>query len=390
MQWTVPLSDIDFGEEETTAVNRVLNSRWLSMGEVTQHFETDMADFLGCKHALAVSNGTTALHLAFATLGLGTGDEVILPSLTFVATANAVLYTGARPVFVDITSLDDLTLSIEAIENQITPHTRAIAVMHYGGYLCAMPEILEIARRHNLAVIEDAAHAPGAAYQNKKAGTYGEVGCFSFFANKNLVTGEGGMITTNRDDLAERIRLMRSHGMTTLTWDRHHGHAGSYDVVALGYNYRLDEIHAALGLVQLGKLEANNERRGRIVEAYCQGLGTLKEISIPFQAGRFLDPAWRASYHLFPILLDPTIQREQFVNYLRHRGIQTSLHYPPIHLFTYYREQVGTSRLRLPLTETAAQRLVTLPLYASMTKEQVQAVIQAIHEAVTVHLCERF
>ena len=265
MDWQVPLSDIDLGDAEIEAVEKVLRSRWLSMGPVTQQFEAAFAAMCGAKHAFAVSNGTTALHLAYAALGLGPGDEVIVPALTFVATANAIRYTGATPVFADVTSLDDLTISPADIAAKITPRTRAIAVMHYGGYLCDMDAILALAGQHGLAVVEDACHAPGATYDGRGAGTLGDVGCFSFFANKNIAIGEGGMVTTNRDDLAERIRLLRSHGMTTLTWDRHRGHAASYDVVATGFNYRLDEIHSALGLAQLGKLLENNRRRADLV-----------------------------------------------------------------------------------------------------------------------------
>ena len=280
MDWQVPLSDIDLGDAEIEAVTRVLRSRWLSMGPVTQQFEAAFAAMCGSKHAFAVSNGTTALHLAYAALGLGPGDEVIVPALTFVATANAIRYTGATPVFADVTSLDDLTISPADIATKIGPRTRAIAVMHYGGYLCDMDAIAALARQHGLAVVEDACHAPGASYKEHGAGTLGDVGCFSFFANKNLATGEGGMVTTNRDDLAERIRLLRSHGMTTLTWDRHRGHAASYDVVATGFNYRLDEIHSALGLAQLGKLSANNRRRADLagqLRAELSGLTGLTD-----------------------------------------------------------------------------------------------------------------
>ena len=376
MNWKVSLSDIDLGEEEIVAVDKVLRSRWLSMGEMTQKFERAAALYLGAEHAFAVTNGTTALHLAYAALELGPGDQVILPSLTFVATANAILYTGATPVFADITSPDDLTISPKEIKRRITARTRAIAVMHYGGYPCDMEAILEIAQQHELAVVEDAAHAPGSAYNERKAGILGDVGCFSFFANKNLVTGEGGLVTTNRDDLAERIRLMRSHGMTTLTWDRHRGHAHSYDVIALGYNYRLDEMRAALGLVQLEKLDVNNQQRAEITQAYRQALAGLPGIRLPF-----LDHPGHSACHLFPILLDEGIDRGAFIERMRAAGIQTSIHYPPIHLFSYYRERFGYEEGLLPVTEAIGRQEVTLPLYAGMTKEQVQLVVEAVQMA---------
>ena len=245
MEWRVPLADLDFDQEEEQAILSVLRSRWLTMGSVTQQFEEEFAKVTGVKHAFALSNATAALHLACLALGIGTGDEVIVPSLTFVATANAVLYTGAEVRFADILGLDELNISPDAIEKEITARTKAIIVMHYGGFPCRIHEIRAIADRHGLALIEDAAHAPGAALAGRSLGAWGEVACFSFFSNKNLSTGEGGMLVTDREDIAEKVRLLRSHGMTSVTWDRHQGHAYSYDVVDLGYNYRSDEIRSA-------------------------------------------------------------------------------------------------------------------------------------------------
>jgi len=373
MEWRVPLSDVDFGEEEIQAVTSVLRSKWLTMGEVTQRFEQAFAEFLGVRYVFAVSNATVALHLANATLGIGLDDEVIVPSLTFVATANAVRYTGAQPVCVDVTSDVDLDISPAAIEAAITPATKAITVMHYGGYPCDMSTIHAIAREHGLAVIEDAAHAPGTELDGKKAGTFGDVGCFSFFSNKNLATGEGGMIVTDRDDLAEKIRLMRSHGMTTLTWDRHKGHAYSYDVVTLGYNYRMDEMRAALGLVQLSKLERNNAHRGGITLRYWEAFAPTS-LTLPFHNSR-----GKSAYHIFPILLPPGVNRIAFIDNLRAKGVQTSIHYPPVHQFSYYREQ--TPGVRLPVTENVAGREVTLPLYPTMSDEQIDIVIASVLSA---------
>lgn len=369
----VPLSDIDLDEAEIQAVEAVLRSRWLSMGEVTGRFEKACADYLNVPHVFAVSSGTAALHLACLALGLGPGDEVILPSLTFVASANAVLYTGATPVFADIHSLSDLAISPEHVAKLITPRTRAVMVMHYGGNLCDMAAINELAARQGLAVIEDAAHAPGAALDGRKAGTLSDLGCFSFFANKNLVTGEGGLVVTARPELAEKIRRMRSHGMTSLTWDRHHGHASSYDVVALGYNYRIDEMRAALGLVQLEKLEVNNQRRAQISQRYHQAFLHHPGLRLPFS-----HPRGRSAHHLFVVLLEQPERRPDFVAHLRAAGVQTSLHYPPIHLFTYYQEFLKKSPT-LPVTEKAAEGLVTLPLFPSMSEDQIQTVIDAVN-----------
>lgn len=373
MYWRVPLADLDYGEDESRAVLDVLNSRWLSMGGVTQEFESQFAQVVGARHALAVSNATVALHLACLALGIGPGDEVIVPSLTFVATANAVLYTGAEVRFADIAGPDDLTISGAAIRACINPRTKAIIVMHYGGYPCQMPEIQEIAVEHHLSIIEDAAHAPGAEVNGRFLGTWGEVGCFSFFANKNLSTGEGGMLVTNRDDIAERAGKLRSHGMTSLTWDRHRGHAYSYDVVDLGYNYRIDEIRSALGLVQLGKLKASNTRRGDIVRQYRLGLEDCG-VGLPFA-----DPAGTPAFHLFPILLPEGLERRKFMDRMREEGVQTSIHYPPVHQFSYYQSRYPG--VILPVTEAVAAREVTLPLYPAMTEENIGTVLTSVRNS---------
>lgn len=375
--WRIPLADIDLGEEEKAAVNAVLERRWLTMGEETQQFEREFAGFIGATYAYAVSNCTVALHLACLALGLGPGDEVLVPSLTFVATAAAVRYVGATPRFVEITSENDLTISPQFLVDRITPRTRAIIVMHYGGYMCDMPSIVDIARQNNLYIIEDAAHAPGASLNGRKAGAWGDVGCFSFFSNKNLSTGEGGMITTQRQDVAERVRVLRSHGMTALTWDRHQGHAWSYDVVALGYNYRLDELRSAIGRIQLRKLEANNRRRELLVDYYREHLRSrVPEVSVPF-----ISHPGQSAYHLMPILLPPGISRVKFMEAMKQRGIQTSVHYPPVHQFSAYQGIALIQGGHLPLTESVAQREVTLPLYPMLTEAQVDEVIEAIYEA---------
>ena len=373
MEWRVPLADLDFGIEEQKAVLDVLSRRWLTMGAVTQEFESRFAAEVGVKHALAVSNATVALHLACLSLGIGPGDEVIVPALTFVATANAVLYTGAQVRFADILGEHDLNISPAEIEKLITPNTKAVIVVHYGGFACNMPVIKEIAARRGIVIIEDAAHAPGAVLEGRSLGTWGEVGCFSFFSNKNLSTGEGGMLVTNRDDIAERVRKLRSHGMTSLTWDRHQGHAYSYDVVDLGYNYRIDEIRSALGLVQLAKLAANNDRRRAYTQQYHQKLQD-SGVGLPF-SGFLGQPA----FHLLPILLPAGVERKYFMDHMKEAGIQTSIHYPPIHQFSYYRGRYGD--LHLPLTEELAAREVTLPLYPTMSEADINLVVTSVRNA---------
>jgi dTDP-4-amino-4,6-dideoxygalactose transaminase len=377
MDWRVPLADVNFGVEEEQAVQHVVRSGWLSMGDVTKGFEQEFAAFIGAKHTLAVTNGTAALHLACLAAGIGPGDEVILPSLTFVATANAVRYTGATPVFADIESLDWLNISPASIEKRLTGRTRAILVVHYAGFPCDMPAIMEIAHRHNLVVLEDSAHAIGSRLDGRALGTWGAIGCYSFFSNKNMTTGEGGMLTTDDDVLADKLRLLRSHGMTSLSWDRHQGHAYSYDVVDLGYNYRIDEMRSALGRVQLHKLPAANQRRGELTALYRELLAELApQVEIPF--GK---PRGTSCYHILPALLPKGTDRVRFMEALKQRGIQTSIHYPPVHRFKIYLEDWQKRGAPLPLTEELAAREVTLPLYPTLRAEQVHWVAQAVNEA---------
>jgi dTDP-4-amino-4,6-dideoxygalactose transaminase len=376
MTWKVPLSDIDFGPDEALAVQKVLASKWLSMGEVTATFEQQFAGFLKAPYAVAVSNGTAALHLALKALGIGEGDEVIVPALTFVASVNAVLYVGATPVFVDITSSEDLGLAPEAVQQAITPRTKAVMVVHYGGYPADMAAITAAIEGKNIALVEDAAHAPGAELTGRKLGTIGDIGCFSFFANKNMTTGEGGMLTTSRQDVYERAHRLRSHGMTTVTWDRHRGHAYSYDVVDLGFNYRTSELNAALGITQLQKLPLNLERRRKLAEQYHEGLRSLSGMTMPFQIYRGV-----SAFHLLPILLEDASRRTHVMQYLVTRGIQTSIHYPPVHQFSFYQSLAQNHPVSLPKTESVGRRQLTLPLYASMTESQVGYVCDCLAEA---------
>lgn len=370
MNWKVPLSDLDFGFDEYEAVQRVLKSGWISMGPETELFEHEFAEYLGVDHAIAVSSGTAALHLSLAGLGIGPGDEVIVPSLTFCATVNAIVYTGALPVFADIDGLHDLNVSPASIEQRLTPRTRAILVVHYGGFSCNMDRVRKIASENGLLLVEDAAHAPGSAFDGRKLGTWGDAGCFSFFSNKNMATAEGGMIVTANPELAERLKRLRSHGMTSLTWQRHRGHSFSYDVVETGYNYRMDDIRAALGRVQLAKLEENNSRRREISRLLGEGLAQEQLISLPFDD---CDPN-RSACHLFPVILASADMREGFMAEMKKHGVQTSIHYPPVHRFTYYSRIPSQD---LPLTEEAAAREVSLPLFPSMTRDQAELTVQA-------------
>jgi dTDP-4-amino-4,6-dideoxygalactose transaminase len=373
MRWKVTLSDLNFDYREQKIVSRVIQNRWLTMGEVVKKLERNFANFLGVRHAFAVSSGTAALHLALRALNIKTEDEVLVPSLTFVASANAILYVGAKPVFVDITNLSDLNLSCDDLENKISRKTKAIMVVHYGGYLADMERIKKIAQKHNLFVIEDAAHAIGAKFKSRMAGGIGDVGCFSFFSNKNMATGEGGMIVTDRDKFAQKIRLLRSHGMTSMTLDRHKGHAYSYDVTELGYNYRMTEINAALGIEQLKKLRSSNRQRKSLIKIYVENLEGTKGLSIPF-----LNYPRDSAFHLFPIILDQDVNREKFMDFLKRAKIQTSIHYPPIHKFSYYQKNFRESKNYLPSTEYVGQHEVTLPLHPLLKKEDILFVCDLI------------
>jgi dTDP-4-amino-4,6-dideoxygalactose transaminase len=373
--WQVPLADVQVGDAVKAAAAEVVASGWWSMGPRVAAFEEAFASYVEARHAISVANGTAALHLALLAAGCGPGDEVIVPSLTFVAVANAISHTGARAVFCDIRSLDDLNLDPADVEACVTPKTKAIVPLHYGGYACDLAAVAEVARRHGLVVIEDAAHALGARSDGRACGTIGLLGCFSFFANKNLPVGEGGMVVTDDDELAASLRLLRSHGMTTLTWDRHRGHASGYDVVARGFNYRLDELHAAIGLVELGRLEDANAARRAVVERYRQAFSGSARVAMPFAEA----DAGAAAHHLAVIVLAERGLQEDVRAHLRARGVQTSLHYPPIHRFSAY---AAPGERPLPVTEEASARLVTLPLFPHESEAQADLVVSAVLEAV--------
>ena len=379
--WRVPLSDLDFGSEEMAAVQRVVLSKWLSMGAEVQAFEKEFATLQGARHALAVANATAGLHLAFLALGLGPDDEIIQPALNFVATANMTIAVGATPVFADIIDPREPTIDPRDVERLITPRTKAVVVMHYGGNLCRMAELVKLCKVHNLMLIEDACHAVGARYRNERdtnpphgmmAGSIGDINVFSFFANKNIATGEGGMVVTDRDELAERVRLLRSHGMSSLTWDRHEGHASSYDVVLNGYNYRFDEIHAALGRAQLAKVIHNNERRRRLLGLYREHLKGLSGWDMPF-AEAVADSA----AHLMVALAPSADKRSSATRSLGNSGIQTSLHYPCIPDFKAFAPWHANTVER---SRQFTARAMTLPLFPTMTDAQVREVCNMLYE----------
>jgi len=377
MSWQIPLSDLIVDDEIRSAAEQAVASGWWSMGPRVAAFEDAFADFCGASHAIAVSSGTAALQLALLAAGCGPGDEVVLPSLNFVAAANVVTHTGATPVFCDIGGPHDLNLDPGDLEAAIGTATRAVVVLHYGGFPCDMDAVRRLTDPRDIIVIEDAAHAPGATWHGRRCGTLGLVGCFSFFTNKNLPVGEGGMLVTDDDPIAERVRLLRSHGMTTLTWDRYRGHAHSYDVVTEGFNYRLDELRAAIGLVQLERLEAANAARAQIAARYRAALDGVQGLQLPFPERE----AQKASaHHLAVVLLPPGTRRDAVRGALDRRGIQTSVHYPPIHRFSAY---AARPHRPLPRTDDVAERLLTLPLYPQLEEAQVEMVIESLLAALS-------
>lgn len=375
--WNIQLFKLNFDQREIEAASSVVASGWLSMGERINKFETDFGSFLGGgTHCKAVSNGTAALHMALLALDIGSGDEVIIPSLTFVADVNVVNLVGATPVLADATSLDDWNMSINSIKSKITDRTKAIIVVHYAGYpMRDIEKISQLCKDREIGLIEDVAHAPGATVNGKKCGTFGDIGCFSFFSNKNLSIGEGGMVSTQTEGLAQKLGYLRSHGMTTLTLDRHKGRAITYDVAQPGLNYRMDEIRAAIGSVQLEKLSAGNARRKQLTNRYRSNLiQTL--ITIPFEAQT---ENLNSVYHILPVLLPEGTDRVQVIGALKQAGIQSSIHYPPFWDFSAYKGQFSSSDS--PITAEICQRQLTLPLFPTMTEDEVDQVCHALLEA---------
>jgi len=371
MDYKIPLFDLNFDEREEQAVLEVLRSKWISTGPKTTEFENKFAKMLNVEHGLALANCTVALHLAMKVVGIGKDDEVICPSLTFVATVNSIRYLDAIPVFADIKSYEDLTIDPEDIESKITDKTKAIVVMHYGGFACDMDKIMVIAKKYDLKVIEDACHGPLSEYKGKKLGTIGDIGCFSFFSNKNISTGEGGMIVTNNQEYYDKAKLLRSHGMTSLSYERSKGHSTSYDVVELGFNYRMDDIRASIGIVQLEKLYDDLKKRAMVRNWYIDKLSGVKEIIIPFKEYNYF-----SSNYIFPIILkDSNSEKRELVrNKLAESGIQTSVHYPAVHRFSIYRE----FRTKLINTEYVADNLITLPMYSSINNFQIIEIVKSI------------
>ncbi|MBZ9797243.1 DegT/DnrJ/EryC1/StrS family aminotransferase [Mesorhizobium sp. ES1-4] len=358
------------GVPEKAALSKVIDSGWLTMGDRVRAFEEAFADMHGAEDCVAVSSCTAALHLILHALGIGPGDEVLVPSMTFVATANAVLYVGASPVFVDIESADVPLMSIVEAEARCTSRTKAVILVHFAGYLADREQWQKFARARGLHIIEDAAHAPGL----KQVGTFGAAAAFSFYGNKNMTTAEGGAVIARDPDLRDRIRRARGHGMTTGTQQRLNSRTPQYDVTMLGFNYRMDELRAAIGLVQLQNLQEWNEIRRILVVLYRRLIANYcPAVTVPFSEPR------TSAYHIMPILLPSLANRQDVVDHLRNEGIQTTIHYPPVHRMTFYRERFPG--IELPVTDEFAQRELTIPLHPQITSPAVEAVVAALASA---------
>ena len=376
----LPFHIPDIGEDEIQAVVETLRSGWLTTGPKVRQFEEDFARYIGCRHAVAVNSATSALHLALEAVGIKAGDEVLVPTLTFAATAAVVLHLQAKPKLVDCRP-ETLNLDPDQLERAITAKTRAIIPVHMTGLPCEMGRILEIAKAHNLRVIEDAAHALPARFQEQRVGTIGDITCFSFYATKTITTGEGGMATTENPEWAERMRIMGLHGISKDAWKRYTAEGSwYYEILSPGYKYNLTDLAAAIGIQQLKKCDQFWQARQRIAAQYAEGFQDVPEITTPALA-RDGQHAW----HLYILQLNLErlrISRNEFVELLKQYQIGTSVHFIPLHLHPYYRETFGYRPQDLPQASAAFERIISLPLYPKMTEAQVLQVISAVREIV--------
>jgi dTDP-4-amino-4,6-dideoxygalactose transaminase len=369
---TIELGAPALGEAEKRALAEVIDDQWLTMGDRVRRFEQAFATLHGVSDAVAVSSATAALQLSLAAFDVGPGAEVLVPSMSFVATAAVVVHAGATPVFVDIEGPDRPHMSIEDARRRITGRTRAIIVMHYGGYWMDVPAWRELADEHGLLLFEDAAHATGLA---GLVGSASDAASFSFFTNKNMTTAEGGMMVIPDDERRRRARLLRGHGMTASTLDRARGRAVGYDVVECGHNFRMDELRAALGLVQIERLPGWNDTRRALTGGYRTELAReVPQVQVPFE------PDHVTAAHILPVLLPAGFDRTAVMATMRERGVQTSTHYPPIHEFDYYRRTCGSTTL--PWTELFGERELTLPLHPALSPADVDRVVAALGDAI--------
>ena len=374
--WRVPLTDIAVPEQDVQAVLECLDSGWLTMGPRIAAFEQELAEYVGTEHAVTVSSGTAALHLACLAAGLGPGDEVIVPAFTFVASAAAVRYVGAMPVLCDVVSPREFVLDPADVARRITPRTKAVIAVHFCGYAAQVAELKALCDEHGLVLIEDCAQAIGATVDDsgRQVGTVGELGAFSFFSKKQLCVGEGGMVSSRAAEHAERVRLLRSHALTSSTWDRHRGHDPAYDIVDIGFNYRMDEPRAALGLSRLQRLPESIVARRATVRAYREQLAGIDGLELCFDE----EAVERSSHFAFPVLVSDRERRDRFRDQLKDAGIQTTW-YPALHSFSDYGGYTPADGL--PAASEVAARHCALPLSSSTTAEEVEIVVEAVRAA---------
>jgi len=376
----IPFHSADVGEEEAQAAAEVIRSGWLTMGPKTIEFEKRFASYVGAKHAIGVSSCTAGLHLALDAIGLKQGDEVLVPTTTFTATAEVVAYFKAKPVLVDVDA-ESLCIDLDDAERRITAQTRAIVPVHYAGQPCDMDAIHELAKRHKLRVIEDAAHSLPASYKGVRVGALSELTAFSFYATKTLTTGEGGMVTTDNEELAVRMRMMRLHGIGRDAWKRYTAEGSwFYEVLNPGYKYNLTDIQSAIGLVQLGKCDRMNARRCEIASRYTERFVKERALEVPtVRVDR--DSSW----HLYVLRLnleELTITRSKMIEKLREQGIGTSVHFIPLHMHPYYQKAYGYQAGEFPVATEQYHRYLSLPIFPQMTSIQVDYVIDRILEIV--------
>jgi dTDP-4-amino-4,6-dideoxygalactose transaminase len=378
VSFEIPFHRAAMGEEEVRAVAEVIRSGWLTMGPKTIEFEGAFAEYVGAKHAIAVSSGTAALHLALEAAGICSGDEVLLPTVTFTATAEAVIYLGARPILVDVNS-NTMNLDTDDAARRITSRTRAIIPVHFGGQPCDVTEVHTIAQRHGLRVVEDAAHALPSEYKGKRVGALSEFTAFSFYATKTLATGEGGMITTDNESSAARMRMMRMHGIGRDAWKRYQNDGSwHYEVLEAGFKYNFTDVQAAIGRVQLGKCDELREARRNIAASYLEAFQKLNELIIPVELSDR-----KTSWHLFVLRLQLeklNIDRSEFIRQLKKKGINTSVHFIPLHLHPFYQRKYGYSRGDFPAAENEYERCLSLPIYPTMSEREVGTVITAVSD----------